>query len=112
MAKDDASGEDRGRDRRSTEPPSADDRGEAEDGTPRTTLYLNIGKKDDVRTADVRGLLTDRCALGRSQIGRIRVRDKHSLVDVSEDCAASVIAALHGQLHGDRELIVEPAKAK
>ena len=56
-------------------------------------------------------MLRDRTGLKRKEIGRIRVRDKHSLVDVPEDRAQDIIESMAGAVLGDRELELELAES-
>jgi ATP-dependent RNA helicase DeaD len=73
-------------------------------------LYLNLGKRDGLKVPDVARLLRDSCELSRGQIGRIRVRDRYTFVDVPEDRLDSIIATLSGQVVHDRPLAPERAK--
>jgi ATP-dependent RNA helicase DeaD len=82
----------------------------AEETAPTTTLYVNVGRKDELKASELGRLFRDRTGLKRKEIGRIRVRDKHSLVDVPEDRAEEVIEAMAGALLRERELEVELAK--
>lgn len=77
-----------------------------------TTLYVNVGRKDDLKASELGRLLRERTGLKRRDIGRIRVRDKHSLVDVPEDRAEDVIESMAGATLGERELTLELAGAK
>ena len=43
---------------------------------------MNIGKRDGARAGALSRLLRDQCGLEREQIGRIRVRDKHTFIEV------------------------------
>ena len=61
-----------------------------------TTLYINVGRRDELKASELGRLLRDRTGLKRKEIGRIRVRDKHSLVDVPEDRAQEVIDSMAG----------------
>ena len=80
-----------------------------EDQGPTTTLYVNVGRRDELKASEL-GRVLERTGLKRKDIGRIRVRDKHSLVDVPEDRAQDVIESMAGALLRDRELAVELAK--
>jgi ATP-dependent RNA helicase DeaD len=73
-------------------------------------LYLNLGKRDGVRVGEVARLLRDNCELGRGEIGRIRVRDRYTFVDVPEERLDTIIAALNGQVVHDKALAPERAK--
>jgi ATP-dependent RNA helicase DeaD len=78
---------------------------------PTATLYVNVGRRDELKASELGRLLRDRTGLKRKEIGRIRVRDKHSLVDVPEDRAQDVIESMAGAVLGDRELELELAKS-
>ncbi|MGD8317142.1 MAG: DEAD/DEAH box helicase [Myxococcales bacterium] len=81
---------------------------DAEEAT--ATLYVNVGRRDELKASELGRLLRDRTGLKRKEIGRIRVRDKHSLVDVPEDRAQEVIEAMAGATLRDREIELELAK--
>ncbi len=76
-----------------------------------TRLFVNLGRRDGVRAGDINQILRERCDLARSEIGRIRVRDKHSFVDVATTRAEEVVSALSGETSHERELVVEPARS-
>ena len=76
-----------------------------------TTLYVNVGRRDEIRAAQLGRFLRDKTGLSRREIGRIRIRDGHSLVDVPVDRADEIIAALSGEVLQERELSVELAKS-
>ncbi len=79
-------------------------------GAATTTLYVNVGREDELKASELGRLLRDRTGLKRKEIGRIRVRDKHSLVDVPADRVEEVIESMSGATLRDRELEVELAK--
>ena len=81
-----------------------------EEKAPTATLYVNVGRKDELKASELGRLLRDRTGLKRKEIGRIRVRDEHSLVEVPEDRAQDVIEAMAGALLHERELEVELAE--
>jgi len=74
-------------------------------------LYVSVGRKDGVRVGDLNRLFQDSGGLSRDQVGRIRLRDKHSFVSIPATKVEEVIDALHGMDFHDRELKVEPARA-
>lgn len=75
------------------------------------TLYVNVGRRDELKASELGRLLRDRTGLKRKEIGRIRVRDKHSLVDVPEDRAQDVIESMAGAVLHDKELELELAES-
>ena len=85
--------------------------GDSDEDAPETaTLYVNVGRRDELKASELGRLLRDRTGLKRKEIGRIRVRDKHSLVDVPEDRAQDVIESMAGATLKDRELELEIAE--
>ena len=77
---------------------------------PTATLSVNVGRQDELKASELGRLLRDRTGLKRKEIGRIRVRDKHALVDVPEDRAQDVIESMAGAILRDRELELELSK--
>jgi ATP-dependent RNA helicase DeaD len=73
-------------------------------------LFVNVGRTDGVRAADLQKLLTDRAGLAREATGRIRVRDRHSFIGVPKEAVERAIAALAGQTLGGRALSAEVAR--
>ena len=74
-------------------------------------LYVNVGRRDGVRAGDVARFLRDHTELGRNDIGRIRVRDKHSFVDVRSELVDATVKGLEGKTLAERALVIEPAKS-
>jgi ATP-dependent RNA helicase DeaD len=84
---------------------------EPEPETPATaTLYVNVGKSDDLKASELGRLLRELTGLKRKEISRIRVRDEHSLVDVPEERVQDVIDSMAGAVFHERELSVELAE--
>ncbi|MET0390383.1 MAG: DbpA RNA binding domain-containing protein [Polyangiales bacterium] len=55
-------------------------------------------------------MLRDSCSLSRGEIGRIRVRDRYTFVDVPEDRLDTIITTLSGQVVREKALAPERAK--
>lgn len=75
-----------------------------------TTLYLNVGRRDGLEPRDVSSLLSTQCGFGVDDIGRVRVKERHTFVGVPSERVEEVIGALAGQSLKDRQLHVERAK--
>jgi ATP-dependent RNA helicase DeaD len=75
-----------------------------------TTLYFNVGKRDGLEPRDLASLLVGSCGLGAEDIGRVRVKDRHTFVGVPTDRADFVISSLQGQSIKNRALQVERAR--
>ena len=65
---------------------------------------MNVGRRDELKASELGRVLRERTGLKRKDIGRIRVRDKHSLVDVPENRAQDVIESMAGAVLRDRQL--------
>lgn len=63
---------------------------------PMQRLFVNLGDKDGVRAQELIAAITAEAGIPGSQVGRIEVRDTHSLVEV----AASVAELVAGKLTG------------
>ena len=63
---------------------------------PMTALFVNVGERDGVRPQELATAVSTSAGLPSSQIGKIEVRDTHSLVEV----AASVAELAAGKLTG------------
>ena len=74
------------------------------------TLYFNVGKRDGLEARDLAELLTSSCQLGNEDIGRVRVKERHTFVGVPTERADGIIATLEGQLIRSRSLHVERAR--
>jgi ATP-dependent RNA helicase DeaD len=81
---------------------------QAEPGT--TRLYLNLGRRDRVRSDEVQQLLTER--VGLAEPPRMQVRNTHTYLIVKDVDAERVIKGLTGTKYADRELLCEPARGR
>ena len=52
-----------------------------------TALFVNLGERDGVRPQELATAVTTSAGLPSSQIGKIEVRDTHSLVEVAASVA-------------------------
>jgi len=75
-----------------------------------TRLYLNLGRKDRVRTEDVVALLIE----AGTPVAReaVEVMSTHSYINVDEGRAQELVSALNGREHNGRSLICEVAKPR
>jgi ATP-dependent RNA helicase DeaD len=76
-----------------------------------TTLYFNVGRRDGLEPQDLTELLSSECSLGVDDIGRVRVKDRHTFVGVPSGHADLVIATLAGRTVRSRALHIERARA-
>jgi ATP-dependent RNA helicase DeaD len=94
--------------------PFPTDEGDVPDARPElpdmTTLYLNVGKRDGLEANDLATLLATTCELGSDDIGRVRVKDRHTFVGVPTERVEFVISSLAGHTIKNRALHVERAR--
>ena len=93
--------------------PTEGRRSDADDDTANENeakLYVSLGKRDDVSAGELNRLFIDVGGVPADQVGRIRVRDRHSFVFLPREVADAAVAALNGTTQRDRELIVEFAR--
>ncbi|MEM7609777.1 MAG: DEAD/DEAH box helicase, partial [Myxococcota bacterium] len=75
-----------------------------------TRLYVNLGRRDNIRVGDLNEMFQEDGGLTREEVGRIRLRDKHSFVSVPEDKVEAVIEALRDIEVDGREVKIEVAR--
>ena len=73
-------------------------------------LYLDVGRRDGVRVSEIARIVREVGELRRAEVGRIRMRDKHTFVEVPEDKLELVVERLRGHSFGDKSLSPERAK--
>lgn len=89
-----------------------DDLGGEHEGDDDVYIYVNLGRRDGVRPGQLIKLLATECDLDKGQVGRIRIRDRHSFVGVPRERAEEILAQLAGKESHDKELVVELARAQ
>jgi ATP-dependent RNA helicase DeaD len=74
-------------------------------------LFVNVGRREGVHPSDLQKLLADK-GLPVDVIGRIRVRDRMTYLDVAKEASDRVIAALTGEVIGGRTVVAEVARGR
>ncbi|MDR1941511.1 MAG: DEAD/DEAH box helicase [Endomicrobium sp.] len=75
-----------------------------------TRLFINIGKKDNVRAGDFVGAIAGETGLDGNLIGNIKILESFSFVEVPQEHADNVINALNSSNIKGKRVSVEPAK--
>jgi ATP-dependent RNA helicase DeaD len=75
-------------------------------------LYVNVGRRDGVRPGEIIRLLAEECALEKGEVGRIRIRDRHTFVGVPREKADAIVDRLTGVESYEKALVVELARAE
>ena len=68
-------------------------------------LFVTVGERDGVRPADLVGAIANQAGLNSSSVGKIDIRQSHSIVEVASESAESVIAALTGTTIRGRRVV-------
>jgi ATP-dependent RNA helicase DeaD len=63
---------------------------------PMQRLFVNLGEKDGVRAAEIVTAVTTEAGIPGSQVGKVEVRDTHSIVEVAASVATLVAEKLTG----------------
>jgi ATP-dependent RNA helicase DeaD len=74
-------------------------------------LFVNVGKREGVRPADLQKMLTDK-GISPGDTARIRVRDRMTFVSVRTEIFDQAVAALAGQTIGGRKVVAERARGR
>ena len=73
---------------------------------PTVRLFVNVGARDQARAADLLGAIVNEGGVGSADVGRIDVRESHSIVEVSPSAADAVIERVTGTPIRGRRAIV------
>jgi ATP-dependent RNA helicase DeaD len=65
---------------------------------PMQRLFVNLGEKDGVRAQEIVNAVTTEAGIPGSQVGKVEVRDTHTLVEVAASVAALVADKLTGSV--------------
>jgi ATP-dependent RNA helicase DeaD len=63
---------------------------------PMQKLFVNLGEKDGIRTPEIIAAVTTEAGIPASQVGKVEVRDTHSIVEVAASVAELVVGKLSG----------------
>lgn len=74
---------------------------------PWSRLFVSAGQRDEIGPREILGAITSESGIAGARVGRIDVRESHSLVEVRESDAKKVIKALNGTTLGGRALRVD-----
>jgi ATP-dependent RNA helicase DeaD len=74
-------------------------------GLSMTRIFLNVGAMDNARPGDLVGAITNEANITSAQVGKIDIRENHSLVEIASDVAESVISKLTGSSIRGRRVV-------
>lgn len=70
-------------------------------------LFVGVGERDGVRTGDLLGAITGEAGVQGSSVGKIDIKESHSLVEVHDSVARQVIQAINGTTIKGRSVRVD-----
>lgn len=77
-----------------------------------TTIFMTIGTLDGVRAGDIVGAIAGEVGIPGSSIGRVEIKDKHSLVEIESAKAQDVIKKMNGLQIRGRKLAVREERER
>lgn len=77
-----------------------------------TKLFITIGEQDGIRAGDLVGAIAGETGLPGAAIGKIDIRDKHSLVEVESANAEQVISKMNGSQIRGRKVVVRAERER
>lgn len=75
-------------------------------------LFVSAGERDQIGPRELLGAVTGETGIAGNRVGRIDVRESHSLVEVRKEDARKVIEALNGTTLGGRAVRVDYDRGK
>jgi ATP-dependent RNA helicase DeaD len=73
---------------------------------PTVRLFVNVGARDNVRPGDLVGAIANEAGITSNEVGKIDVRDSHSVVEVAAAVADTVIERVTGTPIRGRRAVV------
>lgn len=59
-----------------------------------STLFFNVGKEQNVKTADILGAVAGESGISGKMIGSIDMHDRYTFVEVPEECADEILECM------------------
>lgn len=70
-----------------------------------TRIFVNVGAMDNARPGDLVGAITNEAGITSSQVGKVDIRENHSLVEVASEVAENVVTKLTGSTIRGRRVV-------
>ncbi len=71
---------------------------------PMQRLFVNLGEKDGIRAPEIIAAITSQAGIPGSQVGRVEMRDTHSIVEVAAAVAELVVGKITGAVVRGRKI--------
>jgi len=82
-----------------------------EPNTDKVKLFFNLGKKDKIMAKDIIGSLSANIGIFGSEIGKIKILDKFSFVEVPFQYVDEIIKGMEGKQIKGRDVKIEVANS-
>jgi len=79
---------------------------------PTVPVFVSMGKRQRLRPQELRLLIEEKSGVKSEQLGRVHLFDNYSFIDVPEESAEKIIAAVNGAQFHNRTLEIKPAKKR
>ena len=76
------------------------------DSAAMTRLFVNVGARDNARPGDLMGAIANQAGLTSADVGKIDIRESHSIVEVAAGAADTVIERVTGTSIRGRRAVV------
>jgi ATP-dependent RNA helicase DeaD len=70
-----------------------------------TRIFVNVGAMDNARPGDLVGAITNEAQITSAKLGKIDIRENHSLVEIASDVADSVVSKITGSMIRGRRIV-------
>lgn len=75
-------------------------------------IYVGVGRRDGARASDLQRILMERAGLDRSQVQRIRVRERNAFISIPREELGRAIHALNGTVIAGKPIVAELARER
>lgn len=75
-------------------------------------LFINLGKKDNVKAGDLVGAITNEAKLDNKLIGNIKILDAFSFIEVPQEHVDKIVNTLQSSNIKGKKVFIGPAKRK
>lgn len=77
-----------------------------------TRLFMTVGTRDNISPGDLVGMITSGSGITSAQIGKIDIRDNHSLVEIAAPVAEQVAAKVSGSAVKGRRIVARMERTR
>ena len=72
-------------------------------------LFLNVGRKDNIKVKDIIGSISANTAVSGSDIGKINILDKFTFMEIKGEFASEILSSMNGKKIKGRDVNIEIA---